>query len=153
MKKKTVDPSLWEEEEVEKEVVVEKPKKKRSGAYSKTKGNNYELKIIKELTTLGYDGLKSSRSESKSLDNDKIDIAQDRDAENELPFWVQCKCTKTTPNFEQIIKDCPRKQKPMAIFWNKQVNKEVNMGSAGQYVVVEKSYFYEMLNQINEKIN
>jgi hypothetical protein len=68
------------------------------------------------LTNLGYDGLKSSRSESKSLDNDKIDIAQDRDAKKELEFWVQCKCTKTTPNFEQIIKDCPRKQKPMAIF-------------------------------------
>ena len=41
-----------------------KPKKKRNGAYAKRKGNNYELKIIKELIGLGYKGLKSSRSES-----------------------------------------------------------------------------------------
>lgn len=66
-----------------------------------------------------------------------------------MPFWVQCKCTKTTPNFEQIIKDCPRKQKPMAIFWNKQINKEVNMATAGEYVVISKNYFYELLSQIN----
>lgn len=148
MRKKKEEPTLWVEE---KEVVVvqEKPKKKRSGSYARNKGNSYELKIIKELTNLGYDGLKSSRSESKSLDNDKIDIAQDRDVQNELPFWVQCKCTKTTPNFEQIIKDCPRKQKPMAIFWNKQINKEVNMATAGEYVVISKQYFYSLIDQIN----
>lgn len=142
MVKKKEELTEWVEE-------VEKPKKKRSGSYSKKKGNAYELKIIKELISIGYDGLKSSRSESKALDNDKIDIAQDRDAKNEMPFWVQCKCTKTTPNFEQIIKDCPRKQKPMAIFWNKQINKEVNMATAGEYVVISKNYFYELLSQIN----
>lgn len=123
-----------------------KEKKKRSGAYSKRKGNSYELKIIKELTNLGFDGLKSSRSESRSLDNDKIDIAQDRDAIKELPFYVQCKCTKVTPSISEIIKSCPRKNKHLVIFWNKQVNKEVNMGSEGEYVMLEKSYFYELIN-------
>ena len=76
------------------EEVAEKPKKKRNGAYARRKGNNYELKIIKELTELGYAGLKSARSESKNLDNDKIDIAETID---HLPSYVQCKCTKNTP--------------------------------------------------------
>ena len=123
------------------------PKKKRSGAYSKNKGNRYELKIIKELTELGYDGLKSSRSESKSLDNDKIDIAQDRDAQNELPFYVQCKITKNTPNVQEIIEACPRKNKPLVVVWNKQINKEVNMASAGEFVMLEKSFFYELIKK------
>ena len=121
------------------------PKKKRSGAYSKNKGNRYELKIIKELTELGYDGLKSSRSESKSLDNDKIDIAQDRDAENQLPFYVQCKCTKNKPSYQDIIPGCPRKDRPLVVFHNYQVNKEVNMGSIGEYVIMTKEYFYELI--------
>lgn len=94
---------------------------------------------------IGYDGLKSSRSESKSLDNDKIDIAQDPEAENKLPFWVQCKATKVTPNVEEITKACPRKNKPLVIFWNKQINKEVNMASAGEYIMMEKKYFYDLL--------
>lgn len=144
-KKKTIDL-----EAVEQELPLN-PKKKRSGAYSKRKGNNYELKIIKELTELGYDGLKSSRSESKSLDNDKIDIAQDRDAVNELEFYVQCKITKNTPNIEEIINSCPRKNKPLVIFWNKQINKEVNMASAGEYIMLEKKYFYQLINQKDSK--
>lgn len=125
----------------------EKPKKKRTGAYSKRKGNNYELKIIKELTGLGYSGLKSSRSESKNLDNDKIDIA---DTEGVLPFYVQCKCTKNKPSYQDIIPNCPRKDRPLVIFHNYQVNKEVNMGSIGEYVILTKEYFYQLINKSGE---
>ena len=141
---KKKETTLWEEGEVE-----AKPKRQRSGAYSKRKGNTYELKIIKELIALGYDGLKSSRSESRSLDNDKIDIAQDPNATNELPFYVQCKCTKNTPQISELINNCPRKDKPLIIFWNKQINKEVNMASAGEYVIIDKKSFYELID-INE---
>ena len=141
-RKPKADPEVVSEQEL-----PLNPKKKRSGAYSKNKGNKYELKIIKELTELGYDGLKSSRSESKSLDNDKIDIAQDKDAKNELPFYVQCKCTKNTPNVQEILEACPRKNKPLIVVWNKQINKEVNMASAGEFIMLEKSFFYELIKK------
>lgn len=141
-RKPKADPKVVSEQEL-----PLNPKKKRSGAYSKNKGNRYELKIIKELTELGYDGLKSSRSESKSLDNDKIDIAQDKDAKNELPFYVQCKCTKNTPNVQEILEACPRKNKPLIVVWNKQINKEVNMASAGEFIMLEKSFFYELIKK------
>ena len=151
---------IWEEEgeakeekpKVKEEKPKAKPKKKRSGAYSRRKGNAYELKIIKELEALGYDELKSSRSESRSLDNDKIDIAQLSTAENELPFYVQCKATKVTPSISKIIKDCPRKDKPLIIVWNKQINKEVNMASDGEYVMMTKEYFYELVKLKDEDI-
>lgn len=94
---------------------------------------------------MGYDELKSSRSESRSLDNDKIDIAQLSTAKNELPFYVQCKCTKTTPSIAKIISECPRKDKPLVIVWNKQINKEVNMASEGEFVMLTKEYFYELV--------
>ena len=141
-RKPKADPEVVSEQEL-----PLNPKKKRSGAYSKNKGNRYELKIIKELTELGYDGLKSSRSESKSLDNYKIDIAQDRDAQNELRFYVQCKIIKNTPNVQEIIEACPRKNKPLVVVWNKQINKEVNMASAGEFVMLEKSFFYELIKK------
>ena len=138
-KKKTIEVNPNEPE-----LEFEKPKKKRSGAYSKQKGNRYELKIIKELVELGYEGLVSSRSESRSLDNDKIDIAETAD---KLPCYVQAKCTKVTPNVEEIIKACPRKDRPLVIVWNKQINKEVNMASAGEYVMMPKSFFYELIKK------
>ena len=126
----------------------EKPKKKHTGAYAKRKGNNYELKIIKELTALGFEGLKSSRSESKNLDADKIDIAET--IPNTLPFYVQCKCTKNTPSIAEIIKTCGRKDRPLVIIWNKQIDKGVNMGSDGEYVMMSKDFFYELIKKATE---
>lgn len=109
--------------------------------------NNYELKIIKELTELGWKGLKSSRSESRSLDNDKIDIAE---TEDKLPFYVQCKKTKNCPSISEIIKACPRKDRPLIIVWNKQINKEVNMASDGEYVMMTKEYFYNLITSLKK---
>ena len=120
-----------------------KKKRTHSGAAARRKGNAYELKIIKELTELGYEGLKSSRSESKNLDNDKIDIA---DTKNVMDFYVQCKKTKVYPKVD-IIKDCPRKDRPLCIFWAKQINKEVNMATDGEYVIMPKSFFYKLIKE------
>ena len=117
--------------------------KAHSGAYARNKGNAYERQVIKELTELGYEGLKSSRSESKNLDNDKIDIAETKD---QLPCYIQCKKTKVYPQVS-IIKDCPRKDKPLCIIWNKQINKEVNMASDGEYVIMPKEFFYELIKK------
>lgn len=123
----------------------EKAKKKRKGgSYAKAKGANYELKIIKELTELGYEGLKSSRSQSKNLDDAKVDIAETID---KLPFYVQNKCTKNTPNYFQIQEDCPLTDRELVLFWNRQEVKEgqVNMSSRGEVVFVPKKLFYELL--------
>lgn len=120
-----------------------KPKKrKRSGAYSRRKGHNYELQIIKELTDCGYPGLVSSRSESKRLDDAKIDIA---DLENVMPFYVQCKKTKNTPSIQKLNEEVGLKDKPLAIFWAKQENREVNMVTSGEYVIIPKEFFYTLI--------
>ena len=113
-------------------------KKSYKAKQSKRKGNSYELKIIHELTDLGFEGLKSSRSESRNLDNAKIDIA---DTLNQLPFYVQCKRTKNTPNIETITEECPIKDKPLIICWSKESDKQQN----NEYVLMPKELFYKLL--------
>ncbi len=76
-----------------------KPKRKRSASYSKTKGNRYEQQIAKELRDLGFTGVKTSRSESKTVDNNKVDII---DTENKLPVQIQLKKTQNIPNYFKI---------------------------------------------------
>lgn len=88
--------------------------KKRNGAYSRGVGNRYELKIIKELKDItGDENLASSRSESKQLDNDKIDIY---DPNNTLDFYIQCKATQNVPQIKKINEEVGRVDKPLAIF-------------------------------------
>ena len=128
----------------------EKAKKSRKGGkYAKTKGSNYELKIIHELEALGYQGLKSARSQSKNLDNAKVDIAETID---KLPFYVQNKCTKNTPNYFKIQEECPLTDRELVLFWNRQEVKEgqVNMSSKGEVVFVPKDLFYKLLKAYKE---
>lgn len=112
--------------------------RKYSAKRSRKKGNSYELTIIKELTDLGFDGLVSSRSQSKNLDNAKIDIC---DTENKLDFYVQCKYTQSQPNIAQINKEVGLRDKPLAIFWKK-VNGSTNKE---EFVCIPKNYFYKLI--------
>lgn len=116
----------------------EHTKRSYQASKSKRKGNAYELKIIHELTDLGFEGLKSSRSESRNLDNAKIDIA---DTLGVLDFYGQCKRTKNTPNIETISEECPYKDKPLIIFWSKESDKQQN----NEYVLMPKNYFYNLI--------
>lgn len=116
----------------------EHTKRSYKASQSKRKGNGYELKIIHELTDLGFEGLRSSRSESRNLDNAKIDIA---DTLGVLDFYGQCKRTKNTPNIEAISEACPYKDRPLIIFWNKESDRQQN----NEYVLMPKEYFYKLL--------
>lgn len=105
---------------------------------SKSKGGAFELDIIKELEFLGYKGLVSSRSQSKNLDNAKIDIAE---TEDKLPFYCQCKATLNTPNIESISEACPYKDRPLVVFWKKQ-----RPGSISKdYVIMPKELLYKLM--------
>lgn len=73
--------------------------KRRSGSYNRNRGHRAEQKIVKELKELGFKGVVSSRSESKSTDDNKIDII---DKENKLPCYIQIKHSLQTPQYFTI---------------------------------------------------
>lgn len=128
-----------EKEEVEKK----KKPRKRSPGYSKAKGSNYERKIVNELKELtGNARICTARSESRNLDNDKIDIA---DPDNVMDFYVQTKATQNTPSIKKINEEVGRKDKPLAIFWNAQEKRTSNIISVGEYVVITKEHFYDLI--------
>ena len=122
-----------------------KPKKKRSGAYSKNKGSSYEREVVKELKELTGDlDICTSRSDSKKLDDMKIDIS---DPNNILPCYFQLKKTQTTPSVKKINNEVGKVDKPLCILWNIQEKKEgnVNITSCGEYAIIPKEFFYELL--------
>lgn len=121
----------------------EKPKKKVNGSKNKRKGSSYERKIVNELKEITRDSeLCTSRSESKRLDDAKIDIA---DPNNVLDFYVQCKNTQSNPSVKKLNAEVGKKDKPLAIFWNAQEKREVNSVSVGEYVIIPKELFYKLL--------
>lgn len=146
-RKKKEESTTW----VEGEVTVEKPKKKRSSGYSKQKGNTYERQIVNELKELtGNENICTARSESKKLDDMKIDIS---DPDNAIPCYIQTKKTQSTPSVKKINAEVGLKDKPLCIIWNIQEKKEgnTNITSNGEYAIIPKDFFYELLKSHNDK--
>lgn len=119
--------------------------KKKTGAYCRNKGHRYETKIAQELRNLGFTDVVTSRSESKSMDDKKVDLV---DRSGKLPCYIQLKNTVNTPQYHAIKKECSLKDKPFIVIWNKQVKKEKVFGSAGEVVIMDKDFFYELLSKL-----
>lgn len=119
-----------------------KTKRKRSNSYSKTKGNRYEQQIARELRDLGFTGTKTSRSESKSLDDNKIDIM---DTNNKLPLQIQLKKTQNIPNYFKIREESSVNPEEFCIIWAKQEKKETNICTVGEVALIDKKMLYKLL--------
>ena len=67
-----------------------------------------------------------------------------------MNFYTQTKSTQNTPSIKKINEEVGRKDKPLAIFWNAQEKREVNIISVGEYVIIPKEYFYELIKPLYE---
>ena len=125
----------------------DKPKK-RSATYSKNKGNAYERQIASELREIGFNGVVTSRSESKSKDDDKIDLI---DKDGLLPIEIQLKKTQSTPQYFKIREESSVDNKKFVIIWAKQEKKEKNICTVGECAIISKELLYELIKPYAEK--
>lgn len=131
------------EVELPTEQEIETPRKRRgNGARNKAKGSEYERKIAKELRDLGFDGVVTSRSESKAVDNNKVDLI---DTENKLPCFIQLKRTVNTPQYFKIREESTVDSEKFVLIWNRQEKANVNFVSVGEVVMLPKTLFYELI--------
>lgn len=128
--------------------VQQEPQNKHNGSYSKNKGNRYEQKIARELREIGYTGVKTSRTQNKEADNNKVDIV---DTENKLPVNIQIKKTQSIPSYFKIREESTVDPKTFCIIWAKQEKKEKNICTIGEVAIVSKEFFYELLQVYNER--
>lgn len=128
---------------------IEAPRRRRRGmgARNKAKGNAYERQIAQELRELGFPGVKTSRSESKSLDNNKVDII---DTEGKLPVNIQLKKVMNTPQYFKIREESTVDPETFCLIWNRQEKANVNFVSAGEVVFVPKSLFYKLIKSYSK---
>ena len=126
-----------------------KEKKKRNIKANKRRGSEYERQIAKELRELGYD-VRTAREQSKALDDQKVDLV---DMRGDLPFHAQLKRCIKYPNYIEIRKSCPLKDKEFVLFWNVQKPTESTFRSEGEVVILDKNFFYKLIEQHYGKSN
>lgn len=104
------------------------------GRKARRKGNSWELEVINALKEIGYPGCVSSRSESKRMDDAKVDII---DLEGKLPCHIQAKNTQNVPNYHKIEAECTLKDKPFVIALKQEGKKPI--------AIVPMEFFYELI--------
>ena len=107
--------------------------------HNKSKGNQLELDIVHKLNDIGYNTC-SSRSNSKLLDNAKVDIC---DLDDTLDYYIQSKCTQSFPSYFKIREECPLKDKNFHLIWKKQEKDGGN--SPGTVAIIPIEDYWELL--------
>ena len=106
---------------------------------SKNKGVKFELQVIKKLKeVLKTDNIKSTRSQNRQLDSEKVDICGD------VPFNFQCKATESLPQVHKIFDEINR-DKPPIIIWKKNNKRQI--------VIMEADTFYKLIIDFINKID
>ena len=101
----------------------------------RNKGNSYERKLAKEFREMGFSDCKTSRYESKMLDDMKVDLT------NTGFFNVQAKAVeRLSPTYHEIIKSMPKDSNYNVIFHKK--------NHKGEVVVMSKDDFYEIVEML-----
>ncbi len=119
--------------------------KSKSGARNKRAGSDFERYIVQKLKEIGYPNCQTTRRASKMLDDSKVDIV---DLDDNLVPLIQCKYTANTPNYFQIKKECPIKDKPFVVFWKKHLSN--GQKSPGTVAIVDLDYFLSLIKRNNE---
>ena len=118
--------------------------RKRSGAYNRNRGQRAEQKVVNELKALGFTGVVTSRSESKTTDDNKVDII---DKNNQLRFGIniQVKHQIPYPQYFKIREQSTVPNDTFVILWDKQEPKEKNIITVGRCAIMDIDLFYKLI--------
>lgn len=116
---------------------------------NRTAGIRAELQIAQELRDLGFDKVVSTRSESKRLDDEGVDLIQLPSREVELPCYFQIKKTLQMPKEELLEKDL---EKPLVIIHQKQVKRGKRFYTTGDYAIMKKEFLYKLLQYAYDRL-
>ncbi len=113
------------------------------GKRNRTAGHNFERDIVNELKLHGFPEAVSARSESKNTDDLGIDIM------GTPGLAIQCKNMVITPNYHQLITEMPQEPSVANIVIHRKTKKaNTKFVTQGDYVIMRKSDFYRLLDNI-----
>lgn len=105
------------------------------GKRNRINGHNYEREIRKKWYEAGWIHVVTSRSESKNADDQGLDLV------HTAPFGIQCKYSKTRPNYINILSNMPTMLKNILFH-------KIPRGKT--YITMEEDTFWEILKHVKE---
>jgi hypothetical protein len=129
-------------------VAPDSPKKPRN---NRRAGHQYECDCVRDLKAIGFDHVVTSRSESKTRDNLKVDIMnREEGVHGRLPYNIQCKTTAGTLGYSRLLAEMPRETTGVKnVLFHKQTEaKGGQFRPVGEYAVLTKKAFLAMAGEL-----
>lgn len=98
---------------------------------ARTAGHSYERKLAQELREIGFDSCVTSRAESKTRDDQGVDLCHTG------PLNIQAKRWKSAPSYHTTLDAMPDEPGQINCIFHKRPNK-------GEVVVMAKTDFLEL---------
>jgi len=107
-----------------------------SGSKSRRKGHKYEIDVKNEMIELGYKRCLTSRYESRSKDDAKIDLCYTD------PFSIQCKHVERLGSLHNILDEMPDDDNINLVFHKR--------NRKGDIVAMKKEDFYKIVRLLKK---
>lgn len=117
-------------------------------ANNRTKGHKYERKLAKQLRENGFPHVVTSRSESKSRDDAKVDLMNKDEWENgRLPFNPQLKSVSRILDYPEILNEMPDIEGIENVIFHEYTQKKGKVFRVqGNYAICSTDFMLELLN-------
>lgn len=124
---------------------------------NRTAGHSFECKVAAMFRAAGFEHVVTSRSESKSRDDAKIDLINKNEADNgRLPYDVQCKCVRGRVKYDVLLKEIKGTGSTIKVVVHQSTtrkidkNKKISFHPVGEYAIVHLEDFMALLKKEKE---
>ena len=123
-----------------------------NGKRNRQAGHKWERQLAAIFRSIGFPHVVTTRSESKSRDNQKVDLINKDEANNgRFPFNVQAKSATVSLKYAKLLSEMPKDRGVMNIVMHKQTRKvNNNFVESGRYVIMYLNDFVELVRQVYE---
>lgn len=115
-------------------------------------GHNLERQLAKKFRELGYEHVVTTRSESRSRDNQGIDLINKDEAVNgRFEFNVQAKSINKHVAYAKLLADIPVVEGVTNVVIHRQTTKHGDrFVETGKYAILNLEDFFKMVKRIND---
>lgn len=125
-------------------------KGRTNGAGNRLAGHNLERTVAARMREAGFIHTVSSRSESRSRDNDKVDLINKNEILNgRLPYNISCKNAVKYVKYGTLLKEMPKDSGAMNVIIHKLTERKGNkFHPVGHYAIMDMEDFMKMTERI-----
>lgn len=131
----------------------EKVKSKTNGKRNRSAGHGFELAVVKKLKEHGFPHVVTSRSESRSRDNEGTDLINCNERVNgRLPYNIQCKNVCNPLKYPAILSSMIKVPGVTNVIFHKCTKRSAtNFIPVGNYAVLSMEDFLSLISELNSK--